>query len=106
MNTAPKVFTEGTFYYYEDAACPYCIDWKHESSVCFTVAGFLREVLRHIAEIENTTIEEIHCRAKLLGIGNHGSRQKFEPFESPIGRRPAVADELDARNDRRTRRRG
>lgn len=64
MNTSPKVFTEGAFYYYEDFACPYCIDWNHNASVCFTVAGFLREVLRHIAEIENINIEEIQCRAK------------------------------------------
>lgn len=64
MNTSPKVFTEGHFYYYDDPTCPYCINWNHDASVCFTVAGFLREVLRHIAEIEEINIEEIQCRAR------------------------------------------
>lgn len=64
MNTSPKIIEEGALYFYDDATCPYCIDWAHGSSVCFTVAGFLREVLRRIGEIEDAKIEEIQCRAK------------------------------------------
>lgn len=64
MNTSPKVHEEGEFYIYDDPACPYCIDWKHDAAVCFTVSGFLREVLRRIGEIENAKIDEIQCRTK------------------------------------------
>ena len=64
MNTAPKVHEEGGFYFYDDSACPYCIDWRHDTAVCFTVMGFLREVLRRIGEIDDAKIEEITCRAK------------------------------------------
>lgn len=64
MNTSPKVHEEGGCYYYDDPACPYCIDWQHDTAVCYTVTGFLREVLRHIGEIEDAKIEEILCRAK------------------------------------------
>lgn len=64
MNTSPKVFDDGQVYFYEDSTCPYCINWHHSAPVCFTVAGFLREVLRHIAEIEEVSIEETLCLAK------------------------------------------
>lgn len=64
MNTAPKVFEDGQVYFYEDTACPYCLGWHHSAAVCFTVAGFLRQVLHHIAEIDNVLVEETHCRAK------------------------------------------
>ncbi len=64
MNTTPQVFVDGQVYYYDDATCPYCIGWQNDLAVCFTVAGFLREVLFCLAGIENVTIEEILCRAK------------------------------------------
>ncbi len=64
MNTSPKIIEDDAIFLYDDATCPYCIDWKHDSPVCFTVAGFLREVLRRIGEIEDAKIEEIQCRAK------------------------------------------
>ena len=64
MNTSPKVTQEGQVYIYDDPTCPYCIDWKHESPVCFTVAGFIGEALRHIAEVENAKIEEVACRSR------------------------------------------
>lgn len=64
MNTSPKVYAEGEFYFYDDPTCPYCLDWKNDAAVCFTVSGFLREVLRHIGAIEYPKIDEILCRAK------------------------------------------
>ena len=64
MNTSPKVTEEGQAYLYDDVMCPYCIDWKNDKPVCFTVAGFLGEVLRHIGNIDNAKIEEITCRSQ------------------------------------------
>lgn len=64
MNTKPKVTEEDALYFYDDPACPYCIGWNHDTPVCYTVAGFLREVLRHIGEIEDARIDEVACRTK------------------------------------------
>jgi predicted hydrocarbon binding protein len=64
MNTSPKVTQDGAVYIYDDPTCPYCIDWAHATPVCFTVAGFLGQVLQHIGEIQDAKIEEIACRSK------------------------------------------
>lgn len=81
MNTSPKVTEEGALYFYDDPTCPYCIGWNHDMPVCYTVAGFLREVLRHIGEIEDAKIDEVLCRTK----GDRSCRFRIALAGSAIG---------------------
>jgi predicted hydrocarbon binding protein len=43
--------------------CPYCINWKSEKPVCYTMVGFLHRVLQR-ATGGTETIEEIECSAQ------------------------------------------
>lgn len=50
-------------FYVEIQRCPYCIDWRNNSPVCFSMIGFLHRVLQR-ATGGTEAVEEIECCAK------------------------------------------
>ncbi|CAG0940089.1 divinyl protochlorophyllide a 8-vinyl-reductase [Anaerolineae bacterium] len=50
-------------FYVEIQHCPYCVDWKNDTPVCFAMIGFLHRVLQR-ATGGSETIEEVECCAK------------------------------------------
>lgn len=50
-------------FFVEIQNCPYCIDWKNTTPVCFSMIGFLHRVLQR-ATGGTEAIEELECCAK------------------------------------------
>ena len=50
-------------FFVEIQNCPYCIDWKNDQPVCFSMIGFLHRVLQR-ATGGTEAIEELDCCAK------------------------------------------
>ncbi len=71
LNTTIKVVAEGDDFFWEDHNCGNCIDWKSESPVCYTTAGFVYGLVKWATGSEDFKVDEVACRAKGDPICRH-----------------------------------
>lgn len=64
MNRQITVSEEDEAFIYQDDTCLYCRDWRDESKpICYSVVGFLREMMLWATGDKTIQVEELVCRA-------------------------------------------
>jgi predicted hydrocarbon binding protein len=64
MGTSIKISEDAESIYWEDPLCSSCLDWKSETPVCYTNAGFIFGILSWGLGDDDLQIQEVTCRAK------------------------------------------
>ena len=64
MNRQVTLGEDGESFLYQDDTCLYCRDWRDQSKpVCYSVVGFLHEMMAWATGDKTIQVEELVCRA-------------------------------------------